>query len=217
MAIYTHLPLYKDSYALLLAVTQLMPHLPKDCRYTIGQDLRKKIMNIVILIYRANRTKNKVEFIRKMREELLETQVYIRLMCDLHYISEARYALLAEQTVGMSKQMTAWEKSESKKQRAIGTGRRSTMLGRTVITGALHRTRTMTTTRTTSTSIVVISTGIGTIATMGTLSAPFEKLQRIHNREDLSVTLYLLKSSCCSTYIVPTRTHVNISEEKNIS
>ena len=73
-------------------------------------------MNIVVLIYRANRTKHKVEIINRMREELLETQVYIRLMCDLHYISDVRYATLAEQTVGMSKQMAAWEKSESKKQ-----------------------------------------------------------------------------------------------------
>lgn len=51
-----------------------------------------------------------------MREILLEVQVYIRLMCDLRYISEKKYVELAEQTASMSKQMAAWEKSEQQKQ-----------------------------------------------------------------------------------------------------
>ena len=58
-------------------------------------------MDIIVLIYRANRTKKKVFIIAKMREVLLEVQVYIRLLSDLKYIS-------------MSKLMAAWERSEIK-------------------------------------------------------------------------------------------------------
>ena len=112
MAIYTNLPIYKASYSLLLDINRMMPNVPRDCRYSIGQELRKKIMEIIVLIYRANRTRGKLSIISKMRESLLEVQVYIRLMSDMKYISERKYINLVEQTTSMSKQMSAWEKSE---------------------------------------------------------------------------------------------------------
>ncbi len=115
MAIYTNLPIYKSSYTLMLDVSRMLPDMPRDCRYSFGQELRQKIMEIIILIYRANRTRQKVDIILRMREKLLEVQVYLRLMCDLRYISEGKYMALAEQTTYMSKQMSAWEKSEKQK------------------------------------------------------------------------------------------------------
>ena len=116
MAIYTNLPIYKATYMLMLEVSRLMPDLPRDCRYSLGQDVRRKIMEMIILIYRANRIKGKVAMILKMREELLEIQVYIRLMSDMRHISERCYLKLAEQMTDMSKQLAAWEKSERQKQ-----------------------------------------------------------------------------------------------------
>lgn len=115
MAIYTNLPIYKATYTLLLDISKMLPCMPRDCRYSIGQDVRQKIMDIIILIYRANRTRQKLDIILRMREKLLEVQVYIRLMCDMRYISEGKYVSLVEQTEAMSKQMSAWEKSEKQK------------------------------------------------------------------------------------------------------
>lgn len=112
MAIYTNLPIYKASYSLLLEINRMMPDVPRDCRYSIGQELRQKTMEIIVLIYRANRTRKKVFIISKMRECLLEAQVYIRLMSDMKYISERKYTQLIEQTTSMSKQMAAWERNE---------------------------------------------------------------------------------------------------------
>ncbi len=117
MAIYTNLPIYRATYSLLLSIRQMLPHLPRDCRYTMGQELSQKTMAIIILIYRANRTRRKHTTIVQMREILLEVQVSLRLLCDLRYISEAQYTMLIEQTVTMSKQMVAWEKKEKEKQR----------------------------------------------------------------------------------------------------
>lgn len=116
MAIYTNLPIYKAAYGLMLSVNKIMPLIPRDTRYSLGQDCRRKIMDIIVLIYRANRTRQKAKVISMMRETLLEVQVYIRLMCDLRHISEKKYVELAEQTSSMSKQMAAWEKSEQRKQ-----------------------------------------------------------------------------------------------------
>lgn len=115
MALYTNLPIYRDSYALLLDLSRLMPHVSRDSRYTIGQDLRQKLLDIILLISKANRTQHKIPIIGRMRETLLEAQVLIRLLCDLHQISERQYMLLADRTSGLSKQMAAWEKSERRK------------------------------------------------------------------------------------------------------
>lgn len=113
MAIYTNLPIYKASYSLLLSVSRAIPEMSRDCRFSVGQDLRKRLMDIIIQIYNANRERDKVPIIRKMREYLLESQVLIRIMGDLHYISLGRQAEWMEYAVSISKQMAAWEKSQS--------------------------------------------------------------------------------------------------------
>lgn len=115
MAIYTNLPVYKASYNLMLMLNRLIPTMSRDCRYSLGQDARNKIMEIILFIYRANRTRQKLPFISSMKESLLEVQVYVRLMCDLKYISEKKYMELAELCIDISKQMAAWEKSEINK------------------------------------------------------------------------------------------------------
>ena len=115
MAIYTNLPVYKDTYSLLLNLSIMMPRLPRDSRYTIGQELRKTVMDNILLIYRANRVRNKCPLISQMRENVLQTQVYVRLLCDMRQISERKYAELLEQTSSISRQLSAWEKSEINK------------------------------------------------------------------------------------------------------
>lgn len=116
MAIYTNLPIYKAAYSLMLDVSRMMPDLPRDCRYSLGQDLRSKIMEIIICVYRANRVRIKYDIISKMQEAIIEAQVYIRVMCDLKYISERKYILLSDQTVEISKQLSAWSRSENRQQ-----------------------------------------------------------------------------------------------------
>uniref|UniRef100_UPI0040563394 four helix bundle protein n=1 Tax=Alistipes sp. TaxID=1872444 RepID=UPI0040563394 len=115
MAIYTNLPVYRATYALMLSVSAMMPNLPRDCRYSFGQELRRRIMDMIILIYQANRTRRKWPLIAKMREHLLEVQVYVRLMNDLKYIPSKRYLDLVEQSAAISKQLAAWEKNERMK------------------------------------------------------------------------------------------------------
>lgn len=115
MVTYTDFPVYRVSYALLLKVSELMPHLPRDSRYTIGQSLREKLLEIIMLIYRASRTPQKVPVLGHMRETLSQVQVLMRLLCDLHQISERQYTQLMEEASSLSKQISAWERSERKK------------------------------------------------------------------------------------------------------
>lgn len=119
MAIYTNLPVYKASYRLMLSLSRIMPNMSRDCRYTLGQDMRRKVMDVIILIYNANRERNKLGVIRKMQETFIEVLVYVRLMNDLKYISESVYIDLMEQVVSITKQMSAWEKHERIKQGGV--------------------------------------------------------------------------------------------------
>lgn len=115
MAIYTNLPVYKASYNLMLTLCRMMPNLPRDCRYSIGQETQRKMMDVIILIYNANRERNKISIIRKIQDAMLEVQVYVRLMNDMKYISEKKYFELIELIVSITKQMSAWERSEKNK------------------------------------------------------------------------------------------------------
>lgn len=107
MAIYTNLPIYKATYALMLDASRAMRHVSRDNRYTIGQDVRRKIMDIIVMIYRANRTRQKVHIISQMRETLLEIQVCLRLLCDMRDISEGQYAALSERTATVASRVAA--------------------------------------------------------------------------------------------------------------
>lgn len=122
MALFTQLPIYKSTYELLHQLVSMLKDLPRDNRYTLGQDLQHMTMQLIVLIYRASRSGHKVGIIMRMREVLLQVQVYIRLLCDIKSISRGRYIALAAHTADMSKQLAAWEKSERNKKQPKQSG-----------------------------------------------------------------------------------------------
>lgn len=113
MALYKSLPVYKAIYNLLLSVQRLMPNLPRDVRYTIGQSLTKLLMDMILLVYETNLSRDKSPFIRQNRKMLVEAETTIRILCDLHHISEGQYAMLIEQSESISKQLAAWDRSQT--------------------------------------------------------------------------------------------------------
>lgn len=116
MAIYSNLPVYKDAYSLLLTVSRQSPNIPKDSRYTLVQDLKRCLMDILVMIYEANSTFDKEVVISKMRRKIVEAQVYLRLLVDMRQVSEGWYATAAAQSASVSKQLAAWQKSSHDRQ-----------------------------------------------------------------------------------------------------
>jgi hypothetical protein len=53
MAHYQHLPIYKTTYDLLVAVTAVTRHFPRDFK-GFATRIREDVMDMVLLIYRAN-------------------------------------------------------------------------------------------------------------------------------------------------------------------
>lgn len=48
MAVYDNLPVFKDTYDLLLLFIRQGTHLQREFRYTIGQELKKELMYLCI-------------------------------------------------------------------------------------------------------------------------------------------------------------------------
>lgn len=115
MAIYTNLPVYEESYQLLLDVVNFTRNIQRDLRYTLGEKLKQNIIDILVLIFKANKDRSKVSHISLARETLVEVQVVIRILNDLKQISDRQYIILAERTTNISKQLTSWEKYTSGK------------------------------------------------------------------------------------------------------
>ena len=102
MATYNQLPVYKATYDLLLYVYQTGKDVQRDYRYTLGETLKRDLITILTLIYRANANRQKVEIIVEAREKLVAVKLQLRLK---------NYANASLMTESISKQLSAWQKS----------------------------------------------------------------------------------------------------------
>lgn len=61
MALYTELPLYRDTYQLILKVYEITKEFSKEYKYTLGQDMKRDALQLIRSIYRANKHRNRAE------------------------------------------------------------------------------------------------------------------------------------------------------------
>lgn len=108
MAIYDNLPVFKDTYDLLLLFTRQSHHLQRDFKYTIGEHLKKEIMDLCVHIYQANASHEKEEYIMQAREKMVVIKLNFRVLHDTHQISTKQFALYVDKVDSISKQLTAW-------------------------------------------------------------------------------------------------------------
>ena len=74
-------------------------------------------MDMIVLVYKANKSYDKCGYIATAREKLVEVQVLLRVFNDLKQMSDKQFAMFMEITVSISKQLAAWERSASKAKR----------------------------------------------------------------------------------------------------
>ena len=61
MALYYDLPVYRDTYKLILKIFEVTKDFPKDYKYTLGPDMKRDALQLVRSIYRANKSTQKKE------------------------------------------------------------------------------------------------------------------------------------------------------------
>ncbi len=79
MAQYQHLPIYKLTYDVLLRTMTATKNFPREYKYTLGQKIKDELIELVILIYRANSAADKSLHIQSIIERVQAIQLMMRL------------------------------------------------------------------------------------------------------------------------------------------
>jgi four helix bundle protein len=118
MALHTDTEIYKATYELTKLVTSLVANMPRNYKADFGAELRRACMTLVRRTYQANTRKDKAPVLQRMREEVEEVNLSLRLAVDLRLISRPQYARAIALTDGIGKQATGWLKHS---ERALAT------------------------------------------------------------------------------------------------
>ena len=114
---YDELPVYKASYDLILEVFKSSQTIKREYRYTLGEELKKEIVALMMCVYRANMTVDKEQYILKAREHIEVVKLQIRLLHDLGQMPNRNMATLNLNIESISKQLAAWHKSVNEKKK----------------------------------------------------------------------------------------------------
>lgn len=112
MALYTTLPVYKVAYDLLIEVFKRTKLFPREYKYTIGERLKNESLELVITIYKANKSAklNRVERIKDARENVETIRLLLRIIKDLQVIGNKPFVFLNSKVEEVSVQLTGWQK-----------------------------------------------------------------------------------------------------------
>jgi hypothetical protein len=94
---------------------KLTSDFPREYKFTMGQKIQEELVNLIVIIYRANSAENKEAHINLFLERLQVVELLIRLSHDLRLFSVKGYAGLVEMTESLAKQAQGWKKNCSKK------------------------------------------------------------------------------------------------------
>ena len=116
MALYNQLLVYVTTQRLLAEVVRASRGANREFRYTLFQDLKNVLTQLLVQIYRINRSHDKALPLERAREMTVEAGIYLHLLAELKAVSAKQYALLLEQLDSAGKQLAAWEKTVIKNQ-----------------------------------------------------------------------------------------------------
>ena len=112
MALYYDLPVYRDVYTLILRIFELTKDFPREYKYTLGQDMKKDGISLVLSIYRANKVKDKRAYLEQFLDDFEVLKLETRLCVDLRILPMKKQAEIAFLMDGIGKQVTGWRNAQ---------------------------------------------------------------------------------------------------------
>ena len=116
---YENLPVYKSTFDLLLQVYRITANMQREYRFTLAEQLKLRLQELLSLIYQANIGDDKLLKIGECRKKLVEARVLFQLAQELKQFSDKQSAQLSIKVSDISKQLQQWEtyfkKQEEKK------------------------------------------------------------------------------------------------------
>lgn len=114
MALYYTLPVYRDTYRLILAIFEATRKFPREYKYTLGQDMKRDGLVLVRSIYRANKSQDKQQHLETFQDDLELLKLQIRLAYDLHIISVKKQVEILEMMDVIGRQVSGWKKGKNR-------------------------------------------------------------------------------------------------------
>jgi HPt (histidine-containing phosphotransfer) domain-containing protein len=114
MALYDQLPVYKASYDLLLELYQVSKNMERDYKFTLGENIKNESTALIVLIYKANASFDKVELLTQAKEKVEVIRLLLRIYKDLKQLSAPQFVQVSDQLESVSKQINAWYASQNK-------------------------------------------------------------------------------------------------------
>lgn len=108
VALYYDLPVYQDVYRLILKLFEITREFPREYKYTLGQDIKRDGIVLVRSIYRANKAKDKTEYLERFLDDFEILKLEVRLCVDLKVLSMKKQAELSALMGGIGRQITGW-------------------------------------------------------------------------------------------------------------
>ena len=87
----------KASYDLLLEIFHFTKEFKREYKYTVGESLKKEMLEMITYIYQANSKRDKQETLQLAREKIEVIRLFVRMMKDLHEISLKRFVQVNKQ------------------------------------------------------------------------------------------------------------------------
>ena len=109
MALSHELPIYKDTYKLILLIFERTKNFSREHKYTLGQDMKRDSICLVRSIYRANRSKDKRQYLEEFLDNFEILKLEVRLCADLKLLSIRHLSEISKMLDIIGKQATAWK------------------------------------------------------------------------------------------------------------
>ena len=105
------LKILQKMYDLILYIYPILVQFPKSEKFVMVAEIKKTCFEILKLITRANKEKQKLEHLRQLDAslELLRTQV--RLSVDLKFIPTKKYEVVSKHLAEVGKMLGGWIRS----------------------------------------------------------------------------------------------------------
>jgi len=111
MALHTELEIHKVAEDLLGLSLDLVRNIPRDLKQVVGAKIRDECLQVLVLIGRANMTREKLPHINLLLESILMLNYLLRALTNRGLISKGQHAKAMMMTASVGRQANAWKKS----------------------------------------------------------------------------------------------------------
>ncbi|WAT26766.1 four helix bundle protein [Pseudomonas sp. GXZC] len=111
MALHTDLEIHKVAEELLGLALDLVRNIPRDLKQVVGAKIRDECLQVLVLIGRANMTRDKLPQINLLLESIWMLNYLLRALTNRGLISKGQHAKAMMMTASVGRQANAWKKS----------------------------------------------------------------------------------------------------------